>query len=148
MSSYRQILYHIIFRTKNSEETLDQTYIRELYAYITGIFQKKKCHLYRINGTENHIHLLCDIHPSVAVSDFMRDLKVSTSVFLKQNRKFEDFKGWAEVYGVLTYAYRDKEVIINYIKNQQEHHRKWSFEEEYKSLLEEAGVIIDDRYFP
>ncbi|HRY32976.1 MAG TPA: IS200/IS605 family transposase [Bacteroidales bacterium] len=148
MTSYRQILYHIVFRTKNGENTLSQDNIRDLYSYINGYFRKKKCHLYRINGTENHIHLLCEIHPSMAIADFMRELKVSTSLWLKQSRYFTAFEGWAEGYAVLTYAYRDKDMILNYIKNQQSHHQLISFEEEYKNLLEEAGVLIDKRYFP
>jgi putative transposase len=77
MSSYRQILYHLVFRTKDSRKTLVQAHSRELYAYIMGIIRNKNCFLYRINGMENHLHILCDLHPTIALADYVRDIKTS-----------------------------------------------------------------------
>jgi putative transposase len=148
MSSYRQILYHLVFRTKNSRKAIVHEHSRELYAYIMGFIRNKNCFLYRINGIEDHIHILCDLHPSIALADFMRDLKTASSLWIKQSGKFPEFSGWAEGYAALTYSYRDKNKIVRYIKNQQEHHRKKSFEKELKRLLEKQGVVIDERYFP
>jgi REP element-mobilizing transposase RayT len=148
MSSYRQILYHIVFRTKNSKKTLTQESVKELYAYILGIIKNKNCFLYRINGMEEHIHILSDLHPNIALADFIRDIKTSTSLWLKKHDKFKNFEGWADGYAALTYAWQDKNIIINYIINQQEHHKKETFEEEYRRLLEEHGIVIDERYFP
>jgi putative transposase len=148
MSSYRQILYHLVFRTKNSQKTLNPIYIRELFSYTAGVVKNKSCFLYRINGVENHLHLLVDLHPSIALADLMRDLKTSTSIWLKQSGKFDDFQGWAVGYAALTYAWRDKEMIVSYIKNQQKHHKKLSFEEELKRLLLENGIDINEDFFP
>ncbi|MEA1898783.1 MAG: IS200/IS605 family transposase [Bacteroidota bacterium] len=148
MSSYRQILYHIIFRTKNSRKTLPLHSRDKLFAYIMGIIKNKNCHLYRINGMKDHIHILSDLHPGIALADFMRDIKTSTSVWLKQQDEFQLFDGWADGYAALTYSYREKETLINYIKNQQNHHKKVSFIEELRTLLESQGIQIDDRYFP
>ena len=148
MSSYRQILYHIIFRTKGSKKVLSLEHTRELYAYIMGVIRNKNCFLYRINGMEEHLHILSDLHPSIALADYVRDIKTSSSLWLKQNLNFPNFMGWADGYAALTYAYRDKEIIINYIINQQEHHKKVSFVEEYRKLLKEHGIKIDERYFP
>ena len=97
---------------------------------------------------EDHIHILSDLHPSIALADFMRDTKTASSLWLKQQGTFPDFKGWADGYAALTYAWRDKDMIVNYIKNQQEHHRIKKFEDEYKQLLEEHGISIDEKYFP
>ena len=148
MSSYRQILLHIVFRTKNGKKTLSQEHLKELYAYILGIIKNKNCFLYRINGMEDHIHLLSDLHPSIALADYVRDIKTSSSIWIKQHGEFSSFESWADGYAALTYAWRDKDSIVNYIKNQQEHHKKETFEEEYRRLLEEYGVMIDERYFP
>jgi REP element-mobilizing transposase RayT len=148
MSSYHQILYHLIFRTKNSQKTLNQEHSRELYAYLMGIIQNKNCFLYRINGMEDHLHILCDLHPTIALSDFMRDLKTSSSVWLKKTGKFAPFEGWADGYAALTYAWKDKEMIVNYIKNQQEHHKIETFEDELRRLLKEYGINVDERFFP
>lgn len=148
MSSYRQILYHLIFRTKNSKQSLVPEHSRELYAYLMGYIKNKNCFLYRINGMKEHIHILCDLHPAIALADYLRDMKSSSSIWLKESGKFPEFEGWADGYAALTYGWKDKDMIINYIKNQQEHHEKESFEEELRKLLREHGVEVNDRFFP
>jgi REP element-mobilizing transposase RayT len=148
MSSFRQILYHIIFRTKNSAKTLPLADSDELYRYIWGIIKNKNCTLLRINGMEDHVHILSDLHPSIALADYVREIKTSTSHWLKSNPKFSAFVGWAEGYAALTYSWHDKDMIVDYIKNQREHHKKADFASEYRKLLEEHGIKIDDRFFP
>jgi len=148
MSSYRQHLYHLVFRTKNSLDTIKQDDVNELYSYITGIVKHKNSHLYRINGVENHLHILTDMHPSIAPMDFVREVKVSTSLWMKRSGIFPAFKGWAEGYGSFTCSYSDLERLVEYIKNQQEHHKKITFEEEYRKLLLEYGITPDEQFFP
>ena len=77
----------------------------------------------------------------------MRDLKSFSSGWIKQSGLFKDFKGWADGYGCFTVSYREKDQIIGYIKKQKEHHKNISFEEEYRKLLIEQGISIDERYF-
>ena len=146
MTSYIQIIYHIVFRTKHHHPTLPPEHKKELYMYIHGIIKNKNCHLYRINGVENHIHILTDLHPSIALADFMKDIKVASSLWLKKSGKFTKFVGWSEGYGAFTCSNRDKNTIIEYIKNQEEHHKKISSREEYISLLKEHGVEFDEKY--
>jgi putative transposase len=147
MTSYRQALYHIIFRTKSNMKTLSLTHSEELYKYIWGFLKNKKCHLYRINGMENHIHILTDINVQIAIADLMRDLKASSSGMLKKNENFPNFIGWAEGYAIFTYSFKDKDKIIEYIKNQREHHKTVSFEDEMRTLLTEHGIEFDEKYF-
>ncbi len=148
MSSYRKILYHIVFRTRDSQKTLPLEYADELYKYIWGFVKQRDSVLFRINGVEDHIHMLIDLHPNQALAVFMRDLKTSSSLWLKSSLNFPRFNGWAEGYAALTYAYCDKDMIIEYIKNQREHHKIISFIDEYRKLLVEHGIEIDERYFP
>jgi REP element-mobilizing transposase RayT len=122
--------------------------VNELYAYITGIVKNKNSKLYRINGVENHLHILTDMHPSIAPADFMQQVKVSSSLWMKNSGLFPLFKGWAVGYGSFTCSYCDMDRLIEYVKNQQEHHKKISFEEEYRVLLLEYGIIPDERFFP
>lgn len=96
---------------------------------------------------EDHIHLLIDIHPIYSLSGFMRDLKEATSKWLKNNPDFPLFEFWAEGYGAFTYNINEKDTIMEYIKNQKEHHKVVSFEEEYRAFLKENRVEIDERYF-
>ncbi len=147
-TSFRQILYHIVFRTKDSVRALPLEDSEALYRYIWGIVRKHDCRLYRINGMEEHIHMLTDLHPNMALADFIREIKVASSLWLKENKRFPLFGGWAAGYAALTYAWRDKDTIIGYIKNQREHHKTTTFLEEYRAMLEENGMEIDARYFP
>ena len=148
MSSYRQHLYHIVFRTKSSLKTINQDHVNELCSYFTGILRNKKSHLYWINCVENHIHILTDINPSLAPIDFVRDIKVSSSLWMKSSLLFPSFKGWSVGYGSFTCSYSDLDRLIDYIKSQKEHHKKVTFEEEYRNLLLENGINPDERYFP
>jgi REP element-mobilizing transposase RayT len=143
--SYTRLLYHIIFRTKANQTVLSLEYSKELYRYIWGIIKNKKCVLYRVNGTEDHVHLLMSLHPSIALSDFVRDLKAETSKMLKQTSGFEQFTAWSEGYAALTYSMKEKETIVQYIKLQREHHKTESFREEFIRLLHEAGLELDER---
>ena len=147
MPSYRQIIYQIIFRRKLSQKTLKLEQNERLFKYIWGIIKNKNCHLYRINGMEEHIHILTDLHPNIALADFIRDIKTASSIWLKNSDYFPNFIGWSDGYAALTYSYWDKNKLIDYVKNQQEHHRKETFEQEFRRLLEEHQIEIDERYF-
>jgi len=145
--AYTQILYHIVLRTKRSEPTIVRENASSLYRYIWGIIKNKKGTLYRINGVEDHIHILSDLHPGIALADFVKSIKVATSLWLKQSADFPDFKGWGEGYSAFTYSYKEKETLISYIKKQPEHHQKESTRDELKRLWIENGMEPDNRYF-
>ncbi|GHT49325.1 transposase [Bacteroidia bacterium] len=145
--SYTRLLYHIVFRTKYGKNTIPEAHEKELYAYIMGTINNKKSKLYRIGGTENHIHLLVDMHSTYALSDFMKELKEYSSKWLKQNPNFPDFEGWAVSFAGFSYNLYDKQTIINYIQKQKEHHKTVTFEEEYRQFLIDNGITIDEKYF-
>ena len=136
-----------MFRTKYGHDTIVEDHEKELYAYLYGIVKSKKSHLYRINGMPNHIHMLVDLHPTVSLSYFMRELKESSSKWLKQQPNFPDFIGWAEGYAAISKNADDIETVTNYIKRQKEHHKEQDFSVEYRKMLEDSGVEIDERYF-
>jgi REP element-mobilizing transposase RayT len=112
-----------------------------------GIVKHKKSKLYCIGGIENHIHLLIDMHPNFALSDFMKELKEYSSKWLEKNPNFPDFEGWAVSFAGFTYSLNDKQDIINYIRNQKERHKTVSFEEEYRQFLIDNEIEIDERHF-
>jgi putative transposase len=147
MSAYRQILYQLIFRTKGSEKVLSQEHSAHLYKYMWGIINNKGCVLYRINGVEDHIHILSDLHPTIALSDYIRELKVGSSKWMKSSGYFPQFTGWGTKYAALTYSYKEKEILVNYIKNQQEHHKKETFQEEIKRLFIENNIEAEEKWF-
>ena len=146
MSTYRQIFYQLVFGTKNRKPTISKTHDEELYKYISGIIKNQNCKLYRINGIEDHIHIMSDLHPSLCLSDYVKEIKVASSLWMKEHGKFPNFEGWQDGYGAFTYSVREKDMIINYIKNQKEHHRSENFYDEYKRLLVENGIEFDEKY--
>ncbi len=146
MSTYTQILYHIVFGTKDRQPVLAGDRRDDLFRYTWGITKRLECPLFRVNGVEDHLHLLVAIHPTVALADFVKTIKTSTSKWIKEGRVFPRFRNWQEGYGAFTHCRHEKEALIEYIKNQQEHHRTKSFLEEYKELLLAAGIEFDERY--
>ena len=97
MATFTQILYQLVFSTKNAEKTLVLSESEKLYRYIWGILKNKKCILYRLNGTENHLHIVTHIHPSTSVSSLIKDIKVSSSGWLKEQMIFPEFTNWEEL---------------------------------------------------
>lgn len=146
MSTYTQILYQLVFGTKNRERTLVEGHRKELFKYIGAILENKKCHLYQINGVEDHLHILTHIHPSVSLAGLVKDIKLASTEFIKKNNLFPNFKGWQDGYGAFTYSFNQKDILINYIKNQQEHHKVKTFREEYIILLKEHHIEYDEKY--
>lgn len=146
MSTYTQILYQIVFSTKHRQPTLEKEGRTELFKYMWGILKNKKSHLYRINGVEDHIHIVTHIHPSVALADFVKDIKLASSDHIKATGLFPDFGGWQEGYGAFTYAFSAKNDLIEYVKNQEKHHKTVTFKEELIALLKEHGVEFDEKY--
>ena len=146
MFTYTQIYYHIVFSTKNRQRYLRADKVEELYKYIWGIIKNKKSHLYRINGTDDHIHILSSLHQSFCLADFIKDIKTNTSKWIKENNIFRGFTNWQDGYGAFTHSSKEKDRLIEYIKNQEKHHRKVSFRDEFRKLLIEAGIEFDEKY--
>jgi putative transposase len=146
MSTYTQFLYQIVFSTKNRERTLVKPNRDELFRYIAGIFENKNCHLYRINGIEDHLHIITHIHPSLSLSSLVKDVKLSSSEYIKKNNLFPLFAGWQSGYGAFTYSIKEKDRLIEYVKNQEEHHKTKTFQEEYIEFLNEHEIVFDEKY--
>ena len=148
MSTYTQILYHVVFATKERRPVLSDSRRPDLYRYMTGVINNKHCRPVWINGVKDHVHILLSLHPTVALADLLKDVKVASSIWIKEKLVFPNFAGWQEGYGAFTYSLRDEPDLIMYVKGQEEHHRRVSFEEEYRKLLADAGIKFDERYFP
>lgn len=146
MSTYTQILYQIVFSTKNREPSLDADKRKELFKYIWGILKNKKCHLYQIGGVADHLHIVTHLHPSTALADLVKDIKLASTEYIKTHKLFPAFNGWQDGYGAFTYSISAKENLISYVRNQEQHHKKKTFREEYKELLLEHDIEFDEKY--
>ncbi len=145
MGSYTQIIYHIIFGTKYRIPAINEEYQRKLYQYIWGIIKNKNCTLYKIDGVEDHIHILSSLHPNLALADFIKDIKKNSSRCIKENW-FLTFQGWQVGYAAFTQNLSDKKRLAKYIANQKEHHRQVSFKQEYMNLPRQHNIEFEERY--
>ena len=114
--------------------------------YIYGIIVEKKCYPVAINGTTDHIHILIGFPPTIAISDLVRDIKRSSSLFINEGKKSYLKFSWQEGFGAFTVGYRELDKVYNYILRQQEHHLVKSFKDEYILMLKEEGIEFEDDY--
>lgn len=147
MSTYTQILYQIVFSTKFRMPVLAKKNRETLFKFINQTIQNKNCKPLQINGVEDHIHIIVNIHPTVCVADLVKDIKVSSTLFIKREKLFPNFIGWQNGYGAFTYAPDALDNLIRYVQNQEEHHaKKKDFRSEYLALLDEHGVDFEEKY--
>ena len=146
--SFANLYYHIMFHTKYNAMAINVENERILYSYINGFCNNYGVKLLRLGGMPDHIHMLVNMPTTVSVSEFVKQLKVATSKMLYQDGHFPYFEGWQNGYSAFTYAFKDIDMIINYIKGQKEHHKVFSFRDEYRKILIENGISPDEPFFP
>jgi len=102
--------------------------------------------MYRIGGVSDHLHIVTHLHPSVALANLVKDIKISSSGYIKSKNLFPTFSAWQEGYAAFTYSVDAKDKLIEYVKNQEIHHRKKTFRDELIELLQEHEIDFDERY--
>ena len=145
-STFTDLLYHCVFSTKERRQLLDHDLLPELTRVIGGIIRDRKGRLLECNGTPNHIHLLAVFHQTFTVSDMLRDIKATSSDWVR--RKFGRTRvfAWQEGYSCFTVSGGNKNDVANYIRRQQIHHHEKTFEEELIEILQREGVSYDPRF--
>lgn len=142
-----EIIVHIVFSTKNRENLISFDIESELFAYIGGILRKHESNLLAANGTENHIHLLILQSKKIALSDLVREIKRASSFWIKEkDSNFSNFK-WQGGYGAFSVSKLQVDIVKDYIAKQKEHHKKESFDDEYRKFLERYEMDFDEKYF-
>jgi len=144
--SYSQIYMQVVFAVKGRQSLIKSEWEEVLYKYITGIVQNKNQKMLAINGISDHIHFLIGMRPSCRLSDLVREVKKSSSSFIKE-KKFTKFKfEWQEGYGAFSYSHSALDNVISYINNQKVHHRNKAFKEEYKVFLKKYNIAYKNEY--
>mgnify|MGYP000528573642 FL=1 len=137
---------HLIFATKYRENIIKQTDLSELYAYITGILNHIDCPMICIGGTTNHVHVLCVLNKNMALSKMVEEVKRSSSKWIKSKDPFYRQFGWQNGYGAFSVSQSKVEIVVKYIQNQEEHHKKMLFVDELKMFLREYDVEYREEY--
>lgn len=145
-NTYTQIHIQFIFAVKYRKGVILASWKDELYKYLTGIVQNNKHKMISINGMPDHIHLLAGIRPSQSILDLMKDLKGSSSKWINEKKFIKERFEWQEGYGAFSYGKSQVKNVISYIENQEKHHKRKSFKEEYLDFLKKFDVEFDDKY--
>ena len=143
-STHTSLHYHLVFATKNREPLISREWRADLHSYLGGTVKGLDGHPEGIGGVADHVHLLVSLKPTACLSDFMRELKKSSSTWVRES-KLAHFQ-WQEGYAAFTVSASARESVQRYIANQEEHHRTKTFREELVEFLEKSGVAYDPKY--
>jgi len=145
-NTYSQIYIHIVFAVKGRQNLIRVEIREELHKYITGIVTNRDQKLLSIFCMPDHSHLLIGLKPSISISDLVRDIKAGSSKFINDKKLIKGKFSWQEGFGVFSYSRSQIDTVIKYIQNQEKHHNKKSFNEEYIELLERFAIEYDEKY--
>lgn len=146
MSTHQQLLYHIVFSTKNRQRWLTDGFRENVFAYMAGTAKELNGFAIKVGGFYDHAHLLVRISAKSAVSEFVGQLKASTSKHINDTSGLIYKFGWQDGYGAFTVSVSAKDAVVAYIENQMEHHKKQAFEDEYLAMLAKHEVEYDPKY--
>ena len=145
-NTYSQIYIQIVFAVKGRENLIPKNHREELHKYITGIVQNRDQKLLSIFCMPDHCHLMIGMKPSISISDLVRDIKAISSKFINDSKWINGKFNWQEGFGAFSYSKSQINSVCNYILNQEEHHMKKSFKNEYLDLLKEFEVEYEEKY--
>lgn len=145
-NTYTQIHIHFVFAVKYRDGIIQSSWKDELYKYITGIVQKNTHKMISINGMSDHIHILIGIRPIQSISDLMQDVKGGSSKWINEKKFTEAKFEWQEGYGAFSYSKSQVKEVTAYIENQELHHKKRTFREEYLDFLQKFEIDYDEKY--
>ena len=145
-NTYTQIHIQFVFAVKYRNGLIHPSYKEELYKYISGIIKENNHKLLAINGMPDHIHIFIGMRPTQSISDLLQDIKGSSSKWINEKKFLKVKFEWQEGYGAFSYSKSHVNNVINYIQNQENHHKKESFIDEYLRFLELFEVDYDERY--
>jgi len=145
-NTYTQIYLQFVFAVQDRVSLIQSDWKDELYKYITGIVQNNKHKLIAINGMPNHLHVFIGYKPHQLIPDLLQDIKGSSSKWINSRKLIRGRFRWQEGYGAFSYSHSHLDNVVKYIMNQEQHHKKRTFGEEYNELLKKFEVEYDEKY--
>ncbi|WP_374458828.1 IS200/IS605 family transposase [Chryseobacterium taeanense] len=145
-NTYTQIYIQIVFAVKGRQNLISKQNREELHKFITGIVTNRNQKLFAVFAMPDHVHILVSIGPTVLISDLVRDIKAASSKFINEKGWMRGKFNWQEGYGAFSYSKSSVDSVIKYILNQEEHHKKKTFKEEYLALLQKFAIEYDSKY--
>ncbi len=144
--TYSQITIHAVFAVKDRGNFITKDWRNELHQYISGIITNKGAKSLAVGGWKDHVHILFGMPVIMSIADFMSAVKANSSKWINEQKFIKGKFQWQEGYAAFSYAKSQRNIIINYIANQEEHHRTKTFREEYIKMLDDFEVAYKDKY--
>ena len=144
--TFSQIYIQYVFAVKGRENLINPAFENELYKYISGIVTGKEQKSLVVKGMPDHIHILVGLKPAMRISDLIRDIKNNSSNFINEKGFSKQKFSWQEGYGAFSYSQSNFGNVIDYIKNQKEHHQKKTFKQEYMGFLNKFDIPFEEKY--
>jgi len=144
--TFTQIYVHIVFSVKYRKYLIQESWEDQLYKYITGIVQGLQNKMLAINGMPDHIHLLVRMRPHVNISELVREIKKGSVNFMVDNKLIDKSFQWQNGYGAFSHNSSNVHRVIQYIRNQKEHHKKKGFKEEYREFMVENEIDFKEQF--
>jgi putative transposase len=144
--SLSNIILHVIFSTKSRHPWIKNELRPTTHAYIAGVVRECGCEAYRVGGVDDHIHIALRLSRTISVSNLVREVKSSSSKWLKTQAPNLGKFSWQQGYGAFSVGMSQKDALVSYIDNQEEHHRAHTFQDEYRNFLQKYGIVYDERY--
>lgn len=146
MGSFTRLSYHIVFSAKYRKRVINQSFRERLFHYIGGIVRELSGSLTEIGGVEDHIHILAGLQPTIALSKFVATIKANSSRWINNEVDTHASFQWQKGYSAFTVSHSQIESVRRYIRTQEEHHRKFSFREEYIAMLQRHDIPFDENH--
>ena len=144
--TYTQMFVHIVIAVKCREYLLTKDIRPEIFKYIAGIVKQRKHKLYIVNGYLDHVHILLGLNSDDKISDLVGSIKRNSADYIKEKQLIKGKFQWQEGYGAFSYSKSQMEQVYNYISEQEEHHRKKTFKEEYINMLKKYEISFEEKY--
>lgn len=145
-NTFSQIYLQFVFAVKNRQSLIASDHKEELHKYITALVQNRKAKMLAVNCMPDHIHLFVGFKPTILISDFVKEIKVESNEFVNNKNWIKGTFSWQEGYGVFSYSHSHIDSVIKYVLNQEVHHQRKTFREEYLNLLEKFEVPFEEWY--
>jgi len=145
-NTYTQIYIHVVFAVQGRQNLIRSEHKDEVQKYMTGIVSRQHQKLIAINNMPDHFHLLVGLKPDIALSDLVRDIKAGSSGFINTKKWVRGRFEWQEGFGAFSYSHSQLTSVIRYIRNQERHHARTTFQREYRQMLDKFNVPYDERY--
>ena len=145
-NTFSQIYLQFVFAVKRRESLIEKGHKEELQKYITGLVQNRKAKMLAIHCMPDHTHLFVGFKPTILISDFVKEIKVESNEFINDKKWVKGKFAWQEGYGVFSYSHSHIDAVVKYVLNQETHHQKRTFKQEYHALLEKFEIPYEERF--